>query len=102
MAKGTVVAKTSVKRKSGYLYFVDADGNVRETKMNRKGGKKGRKVCSTVKPKRKAAPKKKAAPRKRKAAAPKKRTTAKRKAAPKRKYAAKRKKSSKQLKMFSK
>lgn len=44
-AKGTVVAKTAVKRKSGYLYFVDGEGNVRESKMNRKGGKPGRKVC---------------------------------------------------------
>jgi hypothetical protein len=84
MAKGTVVAKTSVKRKSGYLYFVDADGNVRETKINRKGGKKGRKVCSTAKPKKKAAPKKRKA-------APKKKATAKRKPAA-RKTAAKRKK----------
>ncbi len=44
--KGTVVAKAAVNRKKGMLYFVDASGNVRETKMNRKGGTKGRKVCA--------------------------------------------------------
>ena len=31
MAKGKVVGK--IKRKTGYLYFVDKSGNVRETPM---------------------------------------------------------------------
>lgn len=59
---GKIVASKAVSRKKGYLYFVDGNGNVRETKMNRKGGKKGRKVCSV--PKKKTARKKKAAKRK--------------------------------------
>lgn len=33
MAKGRVVAKKAVKRRKGYLYYVDKNGNVRETKM---------------------------------------------------------------------
>lgn len=45
MAKGKVVAKNVVKRKQGYLYYVDGKGNVAETKMNRKGAKRGHKVC---------------------------------------------------------
>lgn len=45
MAKGKVVKKNVVERRKGYLYFIDASGNVRESKMNTKGGKKGRKVC---------------------------------------------------------
>ncbi len=44
-SKGTIVAKGVVDRYEGYLYFVDGAGNVRESKMNRKGGKRGRKVC---------------------------------------------------------
>lgn len=35
MAKGTVVKKTGIKRKKGHLYFVDANGDIRETKMAR-------------------------------------------------------------------
>lgn len=78
MAK--IVAKKAVKRKPGYLYFVDGDGNVKVTKMNRKGGKKGRKVCSVKKAAKKKAATKKTAkkkPAKKKVA---KRKTAKRKA----------------------
>jgi len=44
MAKGKVVSKTKIKRKSGYLYYVDGNGNVREAKM-RRGAKKGHKTC---------------------------------------------------------
>lgn len=44
-SKGKIVAKGVVDRESGYLYFVDSQGNVRESKMNRKGGKRGRHVC---------------------------------------------------------
>jgi hypothetical protein len=97
MAKGTVVAKKAVTRKKGYLYFVDADGSVRETKMNRKGGKKGRKVCAP-----KAA--KKAAPKKRKTvkkAAPKKRAVAK-KAAPRKRKTGTKKSAGTQLRLLNK
>ena len=38
---GTIIAKNIVKRKSGYLYYVDAKGNVCEAKMAR--GKKKKK-----------------------------------------------------------
>ena len=55
MAKGRIVAKSAVtKRKKDYFYYVDADGNVRETKRNTKGGKRGRKVCKTAKQAQKA------------------------------------------------
>jgi len=37
---GTVVAKNVVKRKHGYLYYVDGKGNVCEAKMSRGGRKK--------------------------------------------------------------
>lgn len=33
--KGTVVAASVVKREPGYLYYVDAAGSVRKTKMAR-------------------------------------------------------------------
>ncbi len=39
---GTVIAKAVVKRKPGYLYYVDAKGNVCEAKMAR-GGRKEKK-----------------------------------------------------------
>lgn len=41
--KGKVVG--SVNRQPGNLYFVDGNGNVRETKLNRKGRKRGSKNC---------------------------------------------------------
>lgn len=37
---GKVIAKSVVKRKPGYLYYVDAKGNVCEAKMARGGKKK--------------------------------------------------------------
>lgn len=40
---GRVVVKNVVKRKKGYLYYVDGSGNVCEAKMAR-GGKKRKKV----------------------------------------------------------
>ncbi len=40
---GTVIVKNAVKRKSGYLYYVDGKGNVCEAKMSRGGRKKKRK-----------------------------------------------------------
>lgn len=42
----SIVAKTNIKREPGYLYYIDSNGNIARTKMNRKGGKKGRTVCT--------------------------------------------------------
>ena len=39
---GTVIARNIVKRKSGYLYYVDGKGNVCEAKMARGGKRKKR------------------------------------------------------------
>jgi len=39
---GTVIARNVVKRKSGYLYYVDGKGNVCEAKMARGGKRKKR------------------------------------------------------------
>ena len=39
---GTIVAKNVIQRKKGYLYYVDAKGNVCEAKMAR-GGKRKKK-----------------------------------------------------------
>ncbi len=39
---GTIVKKGVVKRKPGYLYYVDGKGNVCEARMSR-GGKKRKK-----------------------------------------------------------
>ena len=39
---GSVIAKGVVKRKPGYLYYVDSKGNVYEAKMARGGRKKRR------------------------------------------------------------
>lgn len=36
MAKGKIVKKKAVNRRKGYMYYVDGDGNVRETKMKRR------------------------------------------------------------------
>ena len=57
---GKVIAKSVVKRKPGYLYYVDGNGNVCEAKMAR-GGKKRKAVKRKVvkrKPARKVAKKK--------------------------------------------
>lgn len=82
----TIIAKGVVKRKPGYLYFVDKNGNVAEAKM-KKGGTKGakRKACTTATPKKRKPAAKKTATKK---ATTKRKVTAK-KAAPKRKVAAK-------------
>ncbi len=37
---GSIVVKNVVKRKHGYLYYVDGAGNVCEAKMSRGGRKK--------------------------------------------------------------
>ncbi|GAI06978.1 unnamed protein product [marine sediment metagenome] len=59
---GRVVAKKVVKRKKGYLYYVDGKGNVCEAKMAR-GGKRKKKAKKKVK-KRRVVKKKKPAKRK--------------------------------------
>jgi hypothetical protein len=33
MAKGRIIARTGIKKKRGYLRFLDAEGNVRESQM---------------------------------------------------------------------
>jgi hypothetical protein len=48
---GSVIAKNVVKRKSGYLYYVDGKGNVCEAKMARGGKKKKAAKKKTVKKK---------------------------------------------------
>jgi hypothetical protein len=61
---GKIVKKNVVTRKSGYLYYVDGQGNVCEAKMSR-GGKK-KKAAKKKPAKKKAAPKKKTAKKKKK------------------------------------
>lgn len=46
---GSIIVKNVVKRKPGYLYYVDGKGNVCEAKMSRGGKKKSK----TVKKKKK-------------------------------------------------
>lgn len=43
-----IIAKNIVERKSGYLYYVDGQGNVCEAKMSR-GGKRKSKAKKTKK-----------------------------------------------------
>ena len=50
---GRVVVKNVVKRKKGYLYYVDGKGNVCEAKMAR-GGKKRKKGTKKKVTKKKA------------------------------------------------
>lgn len=40
---GKVLVKNVIKRKAGYLYYVDGKGNVCEAKMSRGGRKKSKK-----------------------------------------------------------
>jgi len=61
---GRVVKKNVVKRKPGYLYYVDGQGHVCEAKMSR-GGKKKKKATKKKVAKKKPA-KKKAVKKKRK------------------------------------
>ncbi|MCX6711742.1 MAG: hypothetical protein NT139_01740 [Candidatus Woesearchaeota archaeon] len=41
--KGSVILKNAIKRKPGYLYYVDGKGNVCEAKMARGGKRKKKK-----------------------------------------------------------
>jgi len=61
---GKVLVKNVIKRKSGYLYYVDGKGNVCEAKMAR-GGKKKKKATKKKVVKKKPAKKKKAAKKRR-------------------------------------
>jgi hypothetical protein len=67
---GKIIAKAVVKRKPGYLYYVDAKGNVCEAKMARGGKKKKKKAVKKKAVKKKAAKRK---PAKKKAVKKKKR-----------------------------
>lgn len=49
---GSVLVKNAVKRKPGYLYYVDGKGNVCEAKMAR-GGKKKKKSAKKKSSKKK-------------------------------------------------
>lgn len=50
---GKVIAKNIVKRKPGYLYYVDGKGNVCEAKMARGGRRKKKAVKKKAKRKKK-------------------------------------------------
>ncbi len=72
---GRVIAKKIVKRKPGFLYYVDGKGNVCEAKMARGGKKKKKKAVKKKVVKKKAVKKKvvKRKPAKKKAVKKKKR-----------------------------
>jgi len=55
---GKVIAKNIVKRKSGFLYYVDGQGNVCEAKMARGGKKRKKKVVKKKVAKKKPVKKK--------------------------------------------
>jgi len=46
---GRIIAKKVVKRKKGYLYYVDGKGNVCEAKMAHGGKKRKKKAKKKVK-----------------------------------------------------
>jgi len=50
---GTVLVKNVVKRKPGYLYYVDGKGNVCEARMARGGKRKKTKKKKAAKKKKK-------------------------------------------------
>ncbi len=49
---GKVLVKNVIKRKKGYLYYVDGKGNVCEAKMARGGRKKKKKKAKKKKKKK--------------------------------------------------
>lgn len=55
---GSIIAKAIVRRKPGFLYYVDGKGNVCEAKMAR-GGKRKKKAVKKKKTVKKKASKKK-------------------------------------------
>jgi len=60
---GKVIKKNVIKRKKGFLYYIDGKGNVCEAKMARGGKKKKKKAAKKKQVKKK--PKKKAKKKKR-------------------------------------
>lgn len=56
---GKIVAKKVIKRKKGFLYYVDGQGNVCEAKMARGGKKKKKAAKKKVVKKKKPVKKKK-------------------------------------------
>ncbi len=54
---GKIIVKNVIKRKPGYLYYIDGAGNVCEAKMSR-GGKKSKKKVVKKKPVKKTVKKK--------------------------------------------
>jgi len=63
---GKILVKNVVKRKPGYLYYVDGKGNVCEAKMSRGGKKKKKKKVKKKAVKKKKVVKKKKKPAKKK------------------------------------
>lgn len=61
---GKVIAKNIVKRKPGYLYYVDGKGNVCEAKMARGGKRKKKAAKKKIKPAKRKAVKRKPARKK--------------------------------------
>lgn len=55
---GKIVKKAVVKRRPGYLYYIDGKGNVCEAKMSRGGKRKKKKVVKKKVVKKKVAKKK--------------------------------------------
>jgi|TARA_Y100000310_G_scaffold142028_1_gene141459 hypothetical protein len=55
---GKVIVKNVIKRKKGFLYYVDGKGNVCEAKMARGGKKKKKKAVKKKAVKRKVVKKK--------------------------------------------
>lgn len=43
---GTIIIKNAVKRKPGFLYYIDAEGNICEAEMKHEGRKKKEKKWS--------------------------------------------------------
>jgi hypothetical protein len=50
---GSIIVKNVVKRRPGFLYYVDGKGNVCEAKMSRGGKKKKAKAKPAAKKKKK-------------------------------------------------
>jgi hypothetical protein len=49
VAKTIKVAKVGIKKKNGYLYFIDKQGDVSMVQMNRGGKKKAKKAAKKKK-----------------------------------------------------
>ncbi|MCH8945402.1 MAG: hypothetical protein IIA85_00570 [Nanoarchaeota archaeon] len=62
---GKIIKRNVVKRKPGYLYYIDGEGNVCEAKMARGGKRKKKKKVAKKKPVKKKTAKKKPAKKKR-------------------------------------